>query len=174
MPARRIKVLIVVGLIVLASASGLLAWRYARSSIKPSPLIADNDLLNKMRNSVLPPPHRILVRIHRWSSDPAGGRFERSFECTVLRMDKASVDPKMLSDHLEKWIAGFVKVSSAADETPGAPDVCRAIRYEGEQTAGEVRYTIKPVPGATLVVDGKESAGNFLTLELRITEQKKP
>jgi hypothetical protein len=174
MPARRIKVLLVVGLIVLASAGGLLAWLYGRLSVTPSPLIADNDLPNKMRNGVVPTPYWILVRIERWNHDPARGRLERLFECTVLSPDNAPVDPKMVSDHLEKWIATLVNVNSATDETPGSPDVCRLVRYEGDQTAGELRYSITPVDGAALVVDGKESAGNFLALKLRITEQRKP
>lgn len=104
-------------------------------------------------------------RVGMWTA--SNSIFERPYENTVVEMDNKDVDPKIVSDSLEVWLAKQVKVTSTATDTGAG----RVIRYTTGQISGELHYTIKPLPDATLTVNSASSRGNFQSLDIQIVEQ---
>ncbi|MCX7049190.1 MAG: hypothetical protein NTX50_27360 [Candidatus Sumerlaeota bacterium] len=178
MSSRQILTLLLLGALCVVCAGALLLavwWKY-RTSFEPSPLITDQALPQKFQNEVaprMPPGYRIFVRNTRWNHDAGKGRFERSFEWTVLKDDNTPVEPKLLIVAFEEWIKPKVNALSVADDDASTVGLSRIIRYDDEKTTGEARYSVKPAAGATLTINGKDIAGNFLSLDIKITEQRK-
>lgn len=164
---------LVLGLIAVASASALIGCRYFTKPAKPSVLITDAELLRRFGSEALPTNYHVLARTTSWKLDGGKGHFERSFAGTVVEMDNAPVDPQIVSDRFEAWLAKLVKVDASTADTNSPPVIGRIIQYTAAQTTGELRYTIRPVPGATLTVNGKDKPGNFQEFDIQIVEQRK-
>ncbi|MCX7049174.1 MAG: hypothetical protein NTX50_27275 [Candidatus Sumerlaeota bacterium] len=164
------------GFFLLVLCGATVACKYFTKSAKPSALIADRDLprnLGAVLAPMLPPRYRFLVRSERWNHDSANGRFERSFDCTVLQDNNAPVDANMVSGPLEQWIGKLVKVIPEADDTSRTQTLSRLVRYTDNRITGELRYAIKPVGSATLKVEDNQTTGIFLDVQIHIVEQKK-
>ena len=152
---------------------GLLLLLGCSRPVKPSVLITDEELLRKFNSEALPTNYHVLARTTSWNLDGRKGRFERSFASTVLELDNAPVDPQLVSDQFEAWLATLVKVVASAADTNRPPAIGRIIQYTAAQTTGDLRYTLKPVPGAKLTVNGKESPGKFQGFNIQFVEERK-
>ena len=179
MSSRQILALLLLGTLCVVCAGALLLavwWKY-RTSSEPSPLITDQTLPQRFSHEVaprMPPGYRTFVRNDRWNHDSGKGRFERSFEWTVLKDDNTPVEPKLLIVAFEEWIMPHLRTPSVTDDAASTAGLSRIIRYDDEKTTGEVRYSVKPVASAKLTINGKEFAGNFLSLNVQVMEQRKP
>ena len=165
------RVPVIIGLGCLL-AIGISAGCKSRTA-KPSVLITDTELMSKFSAEALPKDCYVMVRLANWNLDGTKERFERTYECTVLEINNAPIDPQMVSDRFEAWLAKLVKVTSTVADTNSPPAVDRVIKYAAEQTVGELHYTIKPIPGATMTENGKETPGNFREFDIQIIEQRK-
>jgi len=164
------KLLLILGPILACIFLGW--WLYSLPN-KPSALIADDDLLQKIHKGGLPKDYVLIAAKAAWNHDPVTGRFERSFDCTVGNLKNAPFDGNLVCDAFEKWVAGLVSVQSVADDPGGPNEVCRVIRYAAPGTTGQLRYVLKPPPGAAPDVNEKKPPSPARSLEIRITEQTK-
>jgi len=165
----------------------LVGWGGCKSqTTKPSVLITDAELIRKFGSEALPRNYNVIVRVTNWNLDGAKGRYERSFAGTlapsrhgrvvangVIEMDNVSVDPQIVSDRFEGWLAKLVKVTSIVADTNSPALVERIVRYTAEHTTGELRYTIKPVPNAAMNVNGKGMPVDFKEFDIQIVEERK-
>lgn len=61
-----------------------------------------------------------------------------------------------------------------ADDTAEPDQWLRVVSYETSHTTGQVRYTIKAVPEATLIEQGQASPSSHRLLDIHIIERAKP
>jgi hypothetical protein len=172
------------GLYLVLLLACLVGWSGCKpQTTKPSVLVTDAELMRKFGSEALPKNYNVIVRVTHWNLDGTKGRFERSFAGTlaparhgrvvatgVIEMDNVSVDPQIVSDRFEGWLAKLVKVTSIVADTNSPALVGRIIRYTTKQTTGELRYTIKPVPTA---VNGKGMPADFKEFDIQIVEERK-
>ena len=163
----------IVGLIAATCIVALVGWGVFAKPAKPSVLITDAELLRKFNSEALPTNYHVLARTTSWKADAAKGRFERSWAATVMEMDNAPVDPKLVGDHFKAWLAKLVKVPQSAPAVNSPRVIGDVIYYTAAQTTGELRYTLKPVSGSTLTVNGNQTTGNIQELDIQIVEQLK-
>jgi len=84
-------------------------------------------------------------------------RFERIGDFSVRKADNADVDPKEISEVLEKWIAAS---GVQPTQSSGAGGLQRSIEYGTAQTLGSVGYTVRP-----------DAPAKDVTFHLEIREQ---
>ena len=73
------------------------------------------------------------------------GDYRRPGEFSFERADNSDVDPKEISEHLNRWIDGSgVRVINQVDNPAGGDKIQRAIDYQTERTAGSLTYVVQP------------------------------
>jgi hypothetical protein len=101
------------------------------------------------------PKDKLYVINGSWMNrhDFTKGDYRRPGEFSFERADNSDVDPKEISEHLNRWIDGSgVRVINQVDSPAGGDRIQRAIDYQTERTSGNLIYVVQPAAPAKKVL----------------------